>query len=178
MTETWEVIVGLLLLFLLPGFGVTRALFPERRVFRPVSLKNLLEQLTSSIVLSVAITILVAFAWLGTPIGVQAGWSDPLVEETLGAVTAVAFGVAAFRGSFARVPPPARRTESGTGGSDPMVLIRRLDELARSERSLKHRIRTAGADAVRSAPWVEELARIQAEAAQLRAKREEEYASA
>jgi hypothetical protein len=176
VTEAWEALGGLLLIFLLPGFGVTRALFPERRVFRPLSWKNLLEELTSSIVLSVAITILVGFAWLGTSVGFQSNWSDPLVEITLLGITVLAMAVAALRGAFSREPPMAPSLEPQGGHSDPMVVIRRLDQLRREERSLQHRIRVAGSNAPESGPLVQELERVRSEVARLRVEREEEYA--
>ncbi|HEV2166420.1 MAG TPA: DUF1616 domain-containing protein [Thermoplasmata archaeon] len=176
MTEPLEIVAGLLLVFFLPGFAITRALFPERRVFRPLSWKNLLEQLTSSVVLSVALTILVGFVWLGTSTGVQANWSDPLEEATLGAVAAVALGIAVARGGFSVLPPKSAPLEPQGGHSDPVEVVHRLDLLAREERTLTHRIRVVGSRSDAAQPLVQELERVQGEAARLRAEREEEYA--
>lgn len=176
MTVLWEAVIGTLLVFVLPGFGITRALFPERRVFRPRSWTNLLEQLTSSVVLSVGVTILVGFAWLGTPTGVQASWSDPLIEANLAAVTGGALAVAIVRGSFSAQPPDSPPIEPQGGHSDPTELIRRLDRLARDERSIRHRIRVAGPKSSEAEPLTQELERIRADAAHLRAERESEYA--
>ena len=44
-----EVGAGQLLVYFLPGFGLSRALFPERRVFRPLSFGGLLEQLAKKV---------------------------------------------------------------------------------------------------------------------------------
>ena len=176
MPDFAEVGAGLLLVFFLPGFGLTRALFPERRVFRPLSFRGLLEQLASSLVLSVAVTIVVGFAWLGTSPGVQAGWSTPYVEATLAAITAAAFAVAIARGSFSRDPPLARALEPDGSPVDPMEIVAKLDRLAREERRLAHKLRIAGGSSAESEPIQRALAANRAEASQLRSEREAEYA--
>lgn len=177
MTELWLAAVGLMLIFFLPGFAVTRALFPERRVFRPPSGKVLVEQLTSSVILSVAITILAGYVWLGTSVGFQVTWAQPRVEESLAAISGVGLAVAAARGSFARRTPQGPDLPPEAGHSDPMALIRQLDELARRRRSLQHQRRIAGGDSPDSASIDEAIRRIDDEDRALRAQREEEYAS-
>ncbi len=175
MTAPWEAALGLLLVYLLPGFGITRALFPERRVFRPWSAKELLEQTTASIVLSVGTAILVGYAWLGTTTGVRAGWNDPLIELTLAVIAAAALAVAGGRGSFSREPPRGPPHTDGVTETDPMVLVHELEALSREERVLRHRIRVAGPGSNEAEPLAQELARVRAEAARLRAGREGEY---
>jgi hypothetical protein len=175
LTAPWESAIGLLLVYFLPGFGITRAVFPERRVFRPWSAKDLLEQATASIVLSVGTTILVGYAWLGTSLGVQAGWNDPVIEVTLAVVAAVAFAVAAGRGSFSREPPPGPLRADVATESDPMELVHELERLSREERGLRHRIRVAGPGSKEAEPLAQELSRVRAEAARLRAERGEAY---
>ena len=172
-----ETLLGLLLVFFLPGFGVLRALFPEQRVFRPLSLRTLVEEVTGSLVLSVTLTILVGFAWLGSTTGVQASWSDPIVEVILGAIAGLALAVAALRGSFARTPPPAPALEPTAGEAGAFELLRALDQFAREERRLEHKLRVVGegsreAEAIRDA-----LERVRSEADQVRRRREAEYAA-
>jgi hypothetical protein len=170
-----EAAVGLLLLFFLPGFALTRALYPERRVLRPLSLLRLVEQLTLGIVLSVAVSILVGFAWLGTPGGVQASWSDPLVEVTLAGIAAAAFVLAFARGSFARLPPPGPALEAQGGLSDPTTLLHELEGLHREERRIRHRLRVAGGAAPATGEDAQELERIRQEIRRLESRREAEY---
>jgi hypothetical protein len=170
------IVLGLLLIFLLPGFGLTRAIWPERRVLRPLSLRALVEQLTTSLVLSVVATVLVGFAWLGSSAGVQATWSDPVVEGTLALLAAAALVVAAARGSFARVPPEAPRLEPEGGHEGPLELLRRLDQYERDERRLEHRLRTAGEASSEGRTIRAELDRLRAEAEALKERRESEYA--
>ncbi len=175
MTALWQGLVGLLLVFFLPGFAVARAVFPERRILRPFSSIALVESIALGLVLSVAITILVGFAWLGSSVGFQAGWSDPLVEATLAAVALVGFVVAYWRGSFARVPPVPATVEPNVPESDPIDLIRELERLHREERRIRHRLRTrteGRADAER------ELEGVRSEIARLAAQREAEYGRA
>jgi hypothetical protein len=170
-----EAAVGLLLLFFLPGFALTRALYPERRVLRPLSLLRLVEQLTLGIVLSVALGILVGFVWLGTPGGVQAGWSEPLVELTLAGIAAAAFAVAFARGSFARVPPAGPALEAQGGLSDPTTLLHELEGLHREERRIRHRLRVAGAKGRAAGDDAQELERVRQEIRRIESGREAEY---
>ncbi|HEV2519661.1 MAG TPA: DUF1616 domain-containing protein [Thermoplasmata archaeon] len=177
MTELWQAAVGLMLIYFLPGFAVTRALFPERRVFRPTSAKVLVEQLTSSVILSVAITILAGYVWLGTSVGVQVTWAQPRVEESLAVISGVTLAVAAARGSFARRAPKGPDLAPESGHSDPMAIIRQLDELGRRRRSLEHQRRVTGADSPDSVSIDEAIRQIDDEDRALRAQREAEYAS-
>jgi hypothetical protein len=171
-----EALLGLLLVYFLPGFGVVRAMFPERRVFRPLSLRTLVEELTASLVLSVALAILIGFVWLGTSTGVQASWSQPLVELTLGLIGLVGLALAAFRGSFARIPPTATEPEPSPGEAGAFELIRSLDQIAREERRLTHRLRVVGEGSSESTAIRAELERVRAESARIRRLREAEYA--
>ncbi|MCI4349476.1 MAG: DUF1616 domain-containing protein [Thermoplasmata archaeon] len=167
---------GLLLLFFLPGFAVTRALFPEQRVVRPRSIRTLVEQVTLSVFVSLALTVLVGFALLGTSGGFGAAPSDPLVELALVAVTVVALVTAVLRGSFSAVPPATVSTEE-PGNEGALELVRALDDLAREERRLRHRMRGAPGDSLEHAKVAAELETVRDEATRLRARREAEYAA-
>lgn len=175
--DTLEAWTGFLLVFFLPGFALTRAVFPDQRAFRPLNLLVALEQAISAIVLSVVLTILIGFLWLGTPTGVEAHWTNPILEASLSGVTLVGLAVAALRGSFSRVPPPAYRGEEAPGESAPLELGRALDRLARDERRLRHRLRVLGAGSSEADEIERSLKRLRGEADRLRAEREAEYAA-
>ncbi|HEV2428471.1 MAG TPA: DUF1616 domain-containing protein [Thermoplasmata archaeon] len=175
--DTIEAWTGFLFVFFLPGFALTRAVYPEQRAFRPLNLLIALQQSVLAVVLSVVLTILVGFLWLGTPTGVQAHWTSPLLEASLGGVTLVGFAAAALRGSFARVPPSASRGEDAPGESHPLELVRALDRLARDERRLRNRLRVLGAGSSEADEIERSLKRLRGEADRLRAEREAEYAA-
>jgi len=95
-----EAIVGGLLLFVVPGFAVARALFPEWRFRGPDGTLRALETATLSFVLSVALTVLVGSLLLGlAPGGFAAAWSDPVLEVALAAVALVAVAAGVLRGA-------------------------------------------------------------------------------
>jgi len=171
-----EASAGLLLVLFLPGFALTRALFPERRVFRPLSLRTAVEQLASSVVLSVVLAIVVPFAWLGSASGVEADWTDPLIEVSLSAVAVAGLAVAVVRGSFSRTVPAAPPEERVPGEDDPMGLLRRLEANAREERRIRHRIRVAPSGSPEGQRLKDDLDRVRAEGESLRREREAEYA--
>src|SRR5271156_4009889 len=97
-----EALAGLLLVFVLPGLAVARALFPEWRFRGAEGLPHLVETAALTIVLSVALTILVGFGLLNTPAGFSASWSDPVLEIILAGITVAGFVVAGYRGAFSR----------------------------------------------------------------------------
>ena len=111
-----EGVAGGLLLFFLPGYAVTKALFPEWRVRGPEGGRRLLETVTLSFVTSVGLTVVVGFGILDlVPGGFAATWSDPVLEGALAAVALVGFVAAFFRGAFARTPPATRACNGGGG---------------------------------------------------------------
>jgi Protein of unknown function (DUF1616) len=172
-----EVLVGLLLVFALPGYGITKATFPEWRFRGPDALLRVVEVGTLSLVLSVTVTILVGFI-LGNLPGnfFQAGWSDPLLESILAAITAVALVVALVRGGFSRIAPPGPAPEPSPGTEDPMRLVRALEENQRHARRLQHTLRQLKPDDPERARVEAELADTLRRTKELRANREAEYA--
>lgn len=172
-----EAIAGGLLVFFVPGFFLTRALFPEWRFRGSVAVRRLIETLTLSLVLSVTLTVLVGYLLLTVaPGGFQAYWTDPVLEATLSGVAVVAFVAGLLRSAYSREAPPARpRVEPDPGGSGAWKLTRDLDRLGREERRLQHALRVAsgGPDepAVR-----EHLEKVRSETEALRRRREAEYA--
>jgi Protein of unknown function (DUF1616) len=172
-----EVLIGLLLVFALPGYAITKATFPEWRFRGPDALLRVVEVGTLSLVLSVTVTILVGFI-LGNLPGnfYQAGWSDPLLEAILAALTTVALVVAFLRGSFGRIAPPGPGREASPGEEDPMQLVRALEETQRRARRLQHALRQLKPDDPDRARMEAELADTLRRTQELRANREAEYA--
>ena len=171
-----ETLVGLLLLFVVPGYAVTRAVFPEWRMRGENALRRGVEVLTLSFVLSVSLTVLLGYVLLSAfSGGFSAAWSDPLLEATLAAVTLVAGSVAYLRGAFARVPPiPPRWTEEEPGEEGAWEVTVELDRLAREERRLEHDLRRIGADPERTRVLRSSLEGVRAERESLERRREAE----
>jgi hypothetical protein len=172
-----EILAGLLLVFALPGYAITRATFPEWRLRGPDALLRAVEIGTLSLVLSVTVTILVGFV-LGNLPGsfFQAGWSDPLLEAVLGAIAAVALVAAVLRGAFRRVPPSAPAPEPAPGEEGPLALARELEADRREVRRLRHALRTLKADDPQRIHLEEELHATERRAQERLAAREAEYA--
>jgi len=169
--------VGLLLLFVLPGFFSARALFPEWRLTGDDALTRWVETAALALLLSLAYTVLIGSALLnlaGT--GFSASWGNPTLEEALLAVTVAGALIAFARGGFARSAPAAPPLEPSGGESGAWELIRRSEDLARQERRLKHALRTAR-DRTESERIQKELDGVGRERDSLRSAREAEYAA-
>lgn len=172
-----ETAVGVLLIFFLPGYALTRAVFPEWRIRGdPDAGLRAVETATLSFVLSVALTVLLGYGLLViAPGGFQAYWSSPVLEALLGAVTAGGLIVAYYRGAFSRTPPPAAVSPADAEETDTWELLSRLDQLGREERRLAHAIRRAP-DASTLTQLNAELARVRSERQDLETRREALYA--
>ncbi len=140
-----------------------------------MGLLRIVETAAMSLVLSVALTILVGFGLLSSPGGFSASWSDLVLETILVALAIAGFAVAAVRGAFTRVPPVGRPLEPLSGEEGGAEALERAEGLAREERRLRHALRVAP-DEASSARLRGDLGRVRAEAHQLGAQREEEYA--
>lgn len=174
-----EAVVGGLLVFFVPGYCLTKAVFPEWRVRIGDGGRRLLEVVTLSFVASVGLTVLVGYGVLNLASGgFAASWSDPLLEACLGATALIGFAVAAARGAFSRVPPTGPRQPEGPAGEEgAWEISRELDRLGRDERRLQHEIRVASGNAAETQRLTAELESVRAEKDTLRRKREEEYAT-
>jgi branched-subunit amino acid transport protein len=171
-----EALVGGLLVFFVPGFFVTRALFPEWELRGRAALTRLVETLTLSFVLSVALTVLVGYALLTVaPGGFQAYWSDPVLEAALAGVAVVACGVAVSRNAFGRGSPTRPHPEPKRGDAGAWELTRELDRLGREERRLRRALETTGGSA-EERELREHLEKVRSETDELRRRREAEYA--
>lgn len=135
-----SVLVGILLLFLAPGYLLLEALFPGRRYFgpfHPFALPAL------SVAVSAAIVVVVGsiLGFLGRFEGAQTG--APVLELTLAAICVVLFAVAWARGAF---PLLGRRAEydnvAERGEPEDVTILRdlRLEE----ERLRKEAARVRG----------------------------------
>jgi Protein of unknown function (DUF1616) len=169
-----EAVAGLALGFVLPGFALSRALFPEWRFRGPGGTVHLLETLSLSLVGSVGITIVIGYGLLSSSVGFGATWSDPTLFGALAIVTVAGLAVAFARGAFARVPPtgPQLAPEPGVGGA--MDVVRDLDRLRADERRLRHRLRTMARDDPERTRVDAALVANRESAAALVARREEE----
>ncbi len=135
-------VAGGALLFFVPGYALTRAVFPEWRLRGPGALRRGLETVVLAFVLSVVLTVLAGYLLLhGAPGGFAAGWGDPLLEAVLAGIAGAAALVAALEGAFARTPPPARAPDAGPGEEGAWELSRAVDRLGQEERSIVRRLR-------------------------------------
>ena len=171
-----EAVAGGLLLFVVPGFTIARALFPEWRFRGPDGARHALETATLAFVLSVALTVLVGSALLGVaPGGFAAAWSDPLLETVLAAIAVVGAVAGVLRGAYARVPPtPPAGPEDDEDGA--FELTRELDRLYREERRLSPRARGTAASEAASADIEQQRAELKDRIDALEQRREEQYA--
>ncbi len=173
-----ESLAGGLLLFFVPGYAVTKALFPEWRVRGPDGARRLLEVVTLSFVTSIGLTVVVGFGILSlAPGGFAAAWSDPVLEVALAAVTVLALATAVARGAFARTPPTVPRPEVSSGEEGAWELSRELERLGREERRLQHALRVSKESPAETARLSAELEALRSERDSIRRRREEEYAS-
>jgi hypothetical protein len=169
-----EAVVGGALLFFVPGFAVTRALFPEWRLRGTGALRRGLETATLSFVLSVTLTVLVGYGLLGlAPGGFSATWSDPLLEAVLAAIAVIAFATAGLEGAFSRHGTVRPVPAAEPGGEGAWELTRELDRLRREEVRLARSLRAAPPDA---AALEAERNRVVARVEELERAREAEYA--
>ncbi len=171
-----ETVVGGLLLFVLPGLALTRAVFPEWRLQGPGGLRRVVETATLAFVMSIVLTVLVGSFLLLSPGGFQAAWSDPVLEAVLAAITIVGFLVAGLRGGFSRSPPPSPVATGSTAEEGAWELTRELDRLAREERRLDREVRACAPGDPRAADLTRRLSDLRAQGAELRRRREEQYA--
>lgn len=137
-------LVGLVLIFLAPGYLLLEALFPGRRYFGPFHVAALV---AFSMVLSIAITILAGtlLGFRGLFYGAQTG--SPILELTLGGLSLVLFVVAWWRGAF---PLLGREIEydspSERGEPEELTMLRdvRLEEERLRKEARRVRKRATG----------------------------------
>lgn len=173
-----EAAAGLLLVFFVPGYALTRATFPDWRVRGPQALLRLVEIVTLAFVLSVVLTVIVGYVLLvAAPGGFQAYWTDPVLEIALAGVAAAGFVAAWVQGSFRRDPPAAPAPEGGKGSEGAWELTRELEEIGREERRIAHALRTHTENPREEASLRESLDRLHARREELRQHREAEYAT-
>lgn len=170
-----ESIAGILLVFFVPGYTLTKATFPEWRVRGSTAGLRLLETVSLAFVLSVVLTVVVGYGLLRVaPAGFQADWSDPVLEAALAGIAVVGFVAGWLRGAYAR-EPPASPVEEGAGEEGAWELARELERLGREERRLTHRLRTLSGNPTEQTRLREELGEVNARREELQRHREGEY---
>ncbi len=170
-----EAVVGGALVFVVPGFAVAKALFPERRVRGADGLRWGLELAALALVMSVVLTVVVGYALLaGVPGGFAASWSDPLLEAILAAIALVAFVAGLAQGAYARAPPTRGPLEEEPGTLGAWALSDRLDRLQRDRERLEGELRRTPAPDAEAKLRASLLAVTEEEAA-LQRRREAEY---
>jgi hypothetical protein len=175
-----EAVLGGALLFFLPGYALTKALYPEWRVRGPAGIRRLVEVVTLSFVVSIGLTVVVGYGLLNlAPGGFSAAWSDPLLEAVLAGIFVLALAVALVRGAFRAVPPagPPASVASESGEEGAWEVSRELERLGRDERRVQHALRRAPRDSAEAARLEQELTSIRTEKDAVRTSREEQYGS-
>lgn len=172
-----EALAGLLLVFFLPGYALTKALFPEWRIRGTGALRRLVEIVTLGFILSIVLTVLVGYFELTfAPGGFRAYWTDPVLEVSLAAVALVAFVLGLARGAY-RKEPPARAPPSPSGGEEgAFELTHRLDLLSQEERRIRHTLRVSRSDPPERLRLESRLEELLGEREELERHREAEYA--
>jgi hypothetical protein len=176
-TSLLEGAAGVLLLFFLPGYATTRALFPEWRVRGSEAWRRAVEIVTLSFVLSVTWTILLGYLLLSVaPGGFQPFWTNPLLEGAQLVVTVGGLLTGWWLGAYASAPPERWSTEAEPGGEGAWELTRRLDQLAHERRRLEHELRQADASSGTAATLRDRIEGLREESSRLTSAREREYA--
>ncbi|MGI0055086.1 MAG: hypothetical protein ACREBZ_05160 [Thermoplasmata archaeon] len=171
-----EAAAGLVLLFFLPGFALSQAVFPEWRFRGSMGRLRVLETAAFSLVVSVALTVVVGEILLVGATGFQAGWSDPILEVVLAGISAVGLGIGALRGAFSSEPPaPPPGSEPESTGADPWELLNDLDRLSREERRLQRALRGASRDPAEHDRLQRALDVVRSQRTNLETEREADY---
>ena len=175
--DALEEVLGLLLVFFLPGYTVTKAVFPEWRIRGTGALRRLVEVVTLSFVLSIVLTVLVGYLELTfAPGGFRAYWSDPVIEVSLIAIVFVAFVAGLARGAYRREPPTRPSVPGAEGEEGAFELTRKLDRLGREGRTIRHTLRVTAPSASERDRLEARLHEVENESAELERRREAEYA--
>ncbi|HEV2317401.1 MAG TPA: hypothetical protein VGV89_07505 [Thermoplasmata archaeon] len=175
--DTLEAIAAGALFFALPGLAIVRAVFPEWRIAGALAITRAIETATLGFLLSLTLTILVGFGLtFGSTGTFPAGWSDPLLESILAAVTALAATVAFLRGGFAAEPPAAPPLEPAPGADSPESTLRELARLRVEARSVQRQLRHGNRSAAEQSMLRERLRSIDTEVEALKERRSADYA--
>lgn len=173
----FEAVAGIILIFFLPGYALTKAVFPEWRIAGAEAGLRAVEVATLSFVLSVALTVFAGYLILvAAPGGFQAYWSSPVLEAVLALLAVVGLVVAWRRGAFAKTPPHIPQPPSDTGEEGAWELLRELDRIAREERKIQHTLRQSATSPSDRSRLTDELGALRTERERLQSLREAEYA--
>jgi hypothetical protein len=174
-TSLLEGAAGILLLFFLPGYTTTRAIFPEWRIRGSEAGRRTVEVVTLSFILSATWTILLGYLLLAAaPGGLQAFWTDPVLEGAQVVVTIGGFVVGWWLGAYATIPPQCAPAARDAGGEGAWELTLRLDQLTRERRRLEHELHVAPSSA--AGELRDRIEALREESSRLTTAREQEYA--
>jgi hypothetical protein len=139
--------LALVLFFFLPGYFLMKVLWPEWRLKGREGIERGVTIVAGALVSSTAMTILVGFV-LGNTSSFQAGQSDPILEEVLGALSVAFFLTGLWRGAYSRVAPPASSySETAMQGEDDTEkFVEEMETLVREEVRLRGEIKRAKRD--------------------------------
>ena len=164
-------VVGLPLLFFLPGLAVGAATFPEK-LRSGAGWQGPVELAVMAVVGSVAITVLLGSLLAASPAGLGSTSADPSLWIADGAVV-VAGGVLWAVRRDAPTPAHVETPPPDEGWSR----LRALERLAREERRVQHELRHGVGEAGRREALELRLSQVRAERRRLTAQAEAEFAS-
>jgi hypothetical protein len=174
--DTIEFWVGGLLLFALPGYAWSRALFPEWRIRGEHALDHAVRIGTLAFVWSLAFVVVVGSTLAEVPsLGFSAAWSNPRLELILAGLSAIGLVLAWLRGAF-RSGGVAAGLGAAPGEDTPLPWLVEFDRLEREERRLRRALARSAPDSEGARLLTTELDRLKVESRTLRQRREEEYA--
>lgn len=166
-------LLALFLVFVLPGLGLTAAVFPER--IRPARDRGrqALEVVALTLLASVSITVLLGELLQTVGPGFSASWSDPRLELLDLLIGGVGLVIGGARGAFRRGVDPGTQPP----GDPAWETLRTLERLSAEERAIGRSLRRSDlSEAERRS--LEQRRRELAEARRdLGRRREAEYAA-
>lgn len=168
-------VAGALLVFVVPGLALNRALFPDWRFRGPSGTARVVETGVMSLFGSVALTVVVGSALAAGPgLTFQASWRDPELEAVLGVLSAALFAVAALRGAFRRDPPVPPATETAPAEFDGWSRLREFSAVEERLRAARRAFIGAPSSEEQDR-WRAEVRRLEGEREELRRRREVEF---
>jgi hypothetical protein len=173
--DVLESIAGGLLVFVLPGFVWSRALFPEWPLRGPAASIRWVETLTLSFLMSVSMTIVIGSALSrNNTLDFSASWSAPTVEILLAAATAIGVVAAWLRGGLTWRGAP--RAAGPSDEPDVTGTLRDLDRIERDRIRARRALHDARGDPKKEAACRETLEELDLRARRIREHREAQIA--
>jgi len=133
MLEVFRVLLGLLLVFFLPGFALTRAMFPRKKTFHPDY--DMIYQIAIGITLSLIIVIMLGVTIQGMGVNPDTGkgyFTTGYIVISLLVITGFFFVIGWYRGAYPALGwlhPKLRRIPSSPAVSRLVKDRKRLERL-------------------------------------------------